>query len=45
LGADYVVNALIEDPVEAIRALGGARSAISVAVAQRAFEQAFASLR
>ena len=45
LGADYVVNALVEDPVEAIKALGGANAAISVAVAPKAFEQAFASLR
>jgi len=45
LGADYVVNALIDDPVEAIKALGGAHAAISVAVAPKAFEQAFSSLR
>jgi alcohol dehydrogenase, propanol-preferring len=45
LGADYVVNALVEDPVEAIKALGGAHAAISVAVAPKAFEQAFSSLR
>ena len=41
LGADYVVNALTEDPVKAIKALGGAHAAISVAVAPKAFEQAF----
>jgi len=45
LGADYVVNALTEDPVAAIQALGGAHASISVAVAPQAFEQAFASLR
>ena len=45
LGADHVVNALIEDPVEAIKALGGAHVAISVAVAPKAFEQAFNALR
>ncbi len=35
LGADYTVNALTEDPVAAIRALGGAHAAISVAVAPK----------
>jgi propanol-preferring alcohol dehydrogenase len=45
LGADYTVNALTEDPVAAIRALGGAHAAISVAVAPKAFEQAYSSLR
>jgi propanol-preferring alcohol dehydrogenase len=45
LGADHVVNALTEDPIAAIQALGGAHAAISVAVAPKAFEQAFSSLR
>ena len=45
LGADHTVNALTEDPVQAIKALGGADAAISVAVAPKAFEQAFGSLR
>ena len=45
LGADHVINALTEDPVAAIKALGGAHAAISVAVAPKAFEQAFGSLR
>jgi propanol-preferring alcohol dehydrogenase len=45
LGADHTVNALTEDPVQAIRALGGADAAISVAVAPKAFEQAYGSLR
>jgi propanol-preferring alcohol dehydrogenase len=43
LGADHVVNALTE--VAAIKALGGAHAAISVAVAPKAFEQAFSALR
>jgi propanol-preferring alcohol dehydrogenase len=45
LGADHVVNALTEDPVKAIQDLGGAHAAISVAVAPKAFEQAFTALR
>jgi propanol-preferring alcohol dehydrogenase len=45
LGADHVVNALTEDPVAAITALGGAHAAICVAVAPKAFEQAFSALR
>ena len=45
LGADHVVNALTEDPIAAIKELGGAHAAISVAVAPKAFEQAFSSLR
>ena len=45
LGADHVVNALTEDPIAAIQELGGAHAAISVAVAPKAFEQAFSSLR
>ncbi len=45
LGADEVVNARTADPVEAIRALGGADVAISLAVSPRAFEQAYGSLR
>jgi propanol-preferring alcohol dehydrogenase len=45
LGADYTVNAMTEDPVEAIKKLGGAHAAISVAVAPRAFQQAYGSLR
>ena len=45
LGADHTVNALTEDPVQAIKALGGAHAAISVAVAPKAFEQAYGSLR
>jgi propanol-preferring alcohol dehydrogenase len=45
LGADYTVNALTEDPVQAIKDLGGADAAIAVAVAPKAFEQAYRSLR
>lgn len=45
LGADYVVNARSQDPVEEIKKLGGADAAISLAVAPKAFEQAFHSLR
>jgi propanol-preferring alcohol dehydrogenase len=45
LGADYTVNALTQDPVQAIKDLGGADAAISVAVAPKAFEQAYGSLR
>ena len=45
LGAAYTVNARHEDPAVAIKALGGADAAISLAVSPRAFEQAYGSLR
>jgi alcohol dehydrogenase, propanol-preferring len=45
LGAEFTVNAAKEDPVEAIKALGGADQAIALAVSPRAFEQAYGSLR
>ncbi|HEY5882685.1 MAG TPA: alcohol dehydrogenase AdhP [Nakamurella sp.] len=45
LGADYTVNAMVEDPIAAIQKLGGAHAAISVAVAPKAFQQAYGSLR
>ena len=45
LGAAYTVNARQEDPAAAIKALGGADAAISLAVSPKAFEQAYASLR
>ncbi len=45
LGAEFTVNAAKEDPVKAIQALGGANQAIALAVAPRAFEQAYGSLR
>jgi alcohol dehydrogenase, propanol-preferring len=45
LGADYTINGKAEDPVEAIKKLGGADAAISLAVSPRAFEQAFRALR
>lgn len=45
LGAAHTVNAREQDPVAAIKALGGADAAISLAVSPRAFEQAYGSLR
>ena len=45
LGAEFTINAAKEDPVAAIRKLGGANQAIALAVSPRAFEQAYASLR
>jgi len=45
LGAEFTVNAAEEDPVAAIKRLGGADAAVVLAVAPKAFEQAFASLR
>jgi alcohol dehydrogenase, propanol-preferring len=45
LGAEHTVNAGEQDPVASIKALGGADAAIVLAVAPKAFEQAFASLR
>jgi propanol-preferring alcohol dehydrogenase len=45
LGAEFTVNASEQDPVAAIKQLGGADAAVVLAVAPKAFEQAFASLR
>jgi propanol-preferring alcohol dehydrogenase len=45
LGAEFTVNAAKEDPVQAIKALGGADQAIALAVSPRAFEQAYGTLR
>ena len=45
LGAAYTVNARQEEPAAAIKALGGADAAISLAVSPKAFEQAYGSLR
>lgn len=45
LGADHVINASTEDPIDAIGKLGGADVAIALAVHPTSFEQAFASLR
>jgi propanol-preferring alcohol dehydrogenase len=45
LGATYTINARNEDPVAAIKALGGADAAIPLAVSPKAFEQAYGSLR
>ena len=45
LGAEHTINSAVDDPVEAIQALGGADVAIAVAVSPVAFEQAFRSLK
>src|SRR4051812_35488205 len=45
LGAEFVVNAAEEDPIEAIHRLGGADQAIALAVAPTSFEQAYRCLR
>jgi alcohol dehydrogenase, propanol-preferring len=45
LGADYTINAQDEDPIKAIKNLGGADAAISLAVSPTAIEQAYGSLR
>jgi propanol-preferring alcohol dehydrogenase len=45
LGADHVVNAREGDPVEEIKALGGADAAIDTAVSPRASEQAYGCLK
>jgi alcohol dehydrogenase, propanol-preferring len=45
LGAEFTVNAAEQDPVAAIKHLGGADAAVVLAVSPKAFEQAFASLR
>jgi propanol-preferring alcohol dehydrogenase len=45
LGAAYTINASSEDPVEAIKALGGADASIATAASQKPFEQAFQCLR
>jgi propanol-preferring alcohol dehydrogenase len=44
LGAQHVVNATQEDPVAAIKRLGGADAAIATAVSPKAFEQALGSM-
>jgi propanol-preferring alcohol dehydrogenase len=45
LGAEFTVNAAVEDPALAIQKLGGADQAIALAVSPKAFEQAYGSLR
>jgi propanol-preferring alcohol dehydrogenase len=45
LGASVTVNARKQDPVKVIQDMGGAHAAISTAVAPKAFEQAYGSLR
>ena len=44
LGADHVINAAKTDPVEAIRALGGADACIVLAVAPAVFDQSYRAL-
>ena len=44
LGAEHVIHAGEQDPVAAIKKLGGAQAAISTAVDPAAFEQAYRSL-
>jgi propanol-preferring alcohol dehydrogenase len=44
LGAESLVNATQEDPVAAIKRLGGADAAIATAVSPKAFEQALGSM-
>ena len=45
LGAEFTVNASKQDPVAAIKELGGADQAIALAVSPKAFEQAYGALR
>lgn len=45
LGADHTINVREQDPVAALKALGGADVAIALAVSQEAFAQAHAGLR
>ncbi len=45
LGAEHTINATIEDPAEAIQALGGADQAVALAVSPTACEQAYRSLK
>ena len=44
LGAEHLINAAEQDPVAAIKALGGANAVISTAATPIAIEQAFGSL-
>jgi alcohol dehydrogenase, propanol-preferring len=44
LGAEHVIHAGEQDPIAAIKRLGGAQAAISTAVQPSAFEQAYRSL-
>jgi propanol-preferring alcohol dehydrogenase len=44
LGAEHLINATEQDPVAAIKALGGANAVISTAATPVAIEQAFGSL-
>lgn len=45
LGADHVINAAEEDPVERIQGMGGVDVVIATAVSPKAFEQGYQSLK
>jgi alcohol dehydrogenase, propanol-preferring len=45
LGAEFTVNAAVEDPGLALQELGGVDAAIATAVSPRAFEQAYSGLK
>jgi propanol-preferring alcohol dehydrogenase len=45
LGADHVINAAEEDPVERIQEMGGVDVVIATAVSPKAFEQGYQSLK
>lgn len=45
LGAEYTINAAVDDPAERLQALGGVDAAICLAVSPKACEQAFSSLK
>lgn len=45
LGADHIVNARAEDPVDAIHKLGGADVAVALVASPGSFDQAYRSLR
>jgi alcohol dehydrogenase, propanol-preferring len=45
LGAKYTINAAKQDPVEEIRKLGGANATLVLAASEKAYQQAYYSLR
>src|SRR5277367_5881759 len=45
LGAEYTINAAQQDPVEEIRKLGGASATLVLAASEKAYQQAYYSLR
>jgi propanol-preferring alcohol dehydrogenase len=45
LGAQYTINATVQDPVEEIRKLGGANATLVLAASAKAYQQAYYSLR